>query len=134
MTKLLVAVYAIFALSASARAGVQIASAFDEAPLAYTLSAVAGLVYLVAAIALGRPGAIARRVAIASITFELLGVLAVGTASLVAPEAFPDETVWSVYGRGYGFVPLVLPVVGLAYLFRSSRTGQPARQPAAPDG
>ena len=142
---MLVAVYAIFALSASARAGVQIASAFDEAPLAYTLSAVAGLVYLVAAIALGRPGAIARRVAIASITFELLGVLGVGTASLIAPEAFPDETVWSGYGQGYGFVPLVLPVVGLAWLAhgrrsarssraaRSSRTDQPARQPAAPD-
>jgi hypothetical protein len=134
MTKVLVIVYAIFALSASARAAVQIASAFDEAPLAYSLSALAGLVYLVAAVALARPGRTARRVAIASLTFELLGVLAVGTASLITPESFPDETVWSVYGRGYGFVPLVLPVVGLAWILRSSRTGQRERQPATRDG
>jgi hypothetical protein len=122
----LVVVYAVFALSASARAAVQIASAFEDAPLAYSLSAVAGLVYLVAAVAFARPGRTARRVAIASLTFELLGVLAVGTASLVAPEAFPDETVWSTYGRGYGFVPLVLPIVGLAWLARGRREVEPA--------
>ena len=40
-----------------------------------------------------------------------------------APEtsrlAFPDATVWSQYGLGYGFVPLVLPVVGLWWLRRT---------------
>jgi hypothetical protein len=29
---------------------------------------------------------------------------------------FPDQTVWSLYGVGYGFVPLVLPVLGLLRL------------------
>jgi hypothetical protein len=47
-------------------------------------------------------------------------VLVVGTVSLVLRDAFPDETVWSAYGIGYGFVPLVLPVLGLLRL-RSTR-------------
>jgi hypothetical protein len=39
----------------------------------------------------------------------------------VAPEDFPKATVWSGYGSGYGFVPLVLPLVGLWWLRRTSR-------------
>ena len=49
---------------------------------------------------------------------RLAGVLLVGTISLLMPEDFPDATVWSVYGRGYLFVPLVLPVLGLLFLRR----------------
>jgi hypothetical protein len=48
-------------------------------------------------------------------------VLAVGTWSLADPATFPDATVWSGYGSGYGFVPLVLPVFGLLWLRRWSR-------------
>jgi hypothetical protein len=118
--RILVGVYGLFALSAGARAGVQIANRFHEAPLAYTLSAVAALVYLVATVALARSTPAARRVAVASCAFELLGVLTVGTASLLDPDAFPHATVWSGYGIGYGFVPLVLPVVGLWWLRRTS--------------
>ena len=83
--RILVAVYAVFALAATARAGVQIATRFDEAPVAYLLSA-----------------------------------FVVGTVSLAMPEAFPVETVWSGFGRGYGFVPLLLPVLGLLWLRRSA--------------
>jgi hypothetical protein len=43
-------------------------------------------------------------------------VLTVGTLSLADRAAFPDATVWSVYGRGYGFIPLALPVLGLLFL------------------
>ncbi|MEX2290767.1 MAG: hypothetical protein WD794_10635 [Mycobacteriales bacterium] len=111
--RLLVAVYAIFALAASSRAGLQLVTRFDEAPVAYLLSAVAAGVYVVAALALGRG---MRRLAWAAVLFELVGVLVVGTLSLVLPDAFPDETVWSAYGIGYGFVPLVLPVLGLLRL------------------
>lgn len=114
--RVLVAVYAIFALSASARAGVQILTRFQEAPLAYLLSAAAALVYVLATVGLARSGRFGWRLALVSCAVELVGVLAVGTASLFAPESFPDETVWSRFGIGYGFVPLVLPVLGLAWL------------------
>jgi len=122
--RILVAVYGLFAVAAGSRAAVQIATKFSEAPLAYTLSALAAVVYLVAMVGLARSTDRSRRVAVVSCTFELVGVLAVGTASLVDREAFPDQTVWSVYGIGYGFVPLVLPVLGLLWLWRTSRTGR----------
>lgn len=115
--RVLVALYAVFALAAGARAAVQLATRFDEAPVAYLLSALAAVVYVVATVALAR-GAAGRRVALVAISVELVGVLVVGTLSLVDAAAFPDETVWSVFGRGYLFVPLVLPVLGLAVLLR----------------
>ncbi len=108
--RLLVAVYAVFALSASSRAGLQLATRFDEAPVAYLLSAVAAAVYVVATVALARG---ARRLAFATVLFELVGVLVVGTLTVLDRGDFPDQTVWSTYGAGYGFIPLVLPVLGL---------------------
>lgn len=127
--RLLIAVYAVFALAASARAGVQIATKFDEAPVAYLLSAFAALVYIVATVALARPGTTARRVALAAVTVELIGVLTVGTVTAVDPGDFPDDTVWSLYGRGYGFVPLVLPVLGLLWLRRTRDTEDASGRP-----
>jgi hypothetical protein len=117
--RVLVAVYAIFALAAGARATVQLATRFDEAPVAYLLSALAAAVYVVATVGLARGGRGGRATALVAVTVELVGVLVVGTLSLTDPGAFPDETVWSGYGRGYGYVPLVLPVLGLAWLLRS---------------
>ncbi len=114
--RLLVATYAVFTVAAGARAGVQLATQYADAPVAYLLSAIAALVYLVATVALLRD---LRRTALVAVTVELVGVLVVGTASLLDRAAFPDATVWSGYGRGYGFVPLVLPVLGLLWL-RSS--------------
>lgn len=125
--RMLVAVYGVFAISASARAGVQIVNHFDDAPIAYLLSAFAAAVYIVATVALARSGRTARRVALVACSVELAGVLAIGTASLIWPGAFPDETVWSAYGRGYGFVPLVLPVLGLLWLWRSGGARQRRR-------
>jgi hypothetical protein len=116
--RLLVAVYALFALAASARAGVQIATKFGHAPVAYVLSAFAGVVYILATVTLAIGSPTARRIAIVSCSVELAGVLAVGTWSLADPATFPDATVWSGYGSGYGFVPLVLPVFGLLWLRR----------------
>ncbi|WP_369055992.1 hypothetical protein [Kineococcus terrestris] len=123
--RVLVAVYGVFAVAATSRAAVQIATRFSEAPLAYALSAFAALVYVVATLGLARTGPRWRSVAWVAVTVELIGVLTVGTLSLADPQAFPDATVWSVYGRGYAFVPLVLPVLGLLYL-RSERRARPA--------
>nr|WP_307867803.1 hypothetical protein [Umezawaea beigongshangensis] len=122
--RLLVAVYGIFALAATARSAVQIATRFDRAPLAFLLSALAAVVYVVATVCLARGGPLARRVAFAAVAVELLGVLAVGAASHAVPHLFPEPTVWSHFGSGYGFVPVVLPVVGLLWL-RRSRRGTP---------
>ena len=125
--KVLVAVYGVFALAASARAGVQIATRFDEAPLAYLLSALAGVIYVVATIMLARGTRTSRKVATVAIVVELVGVLTVGTLSVLDPEAFPRATVWSIYGIGYGFVPLLLPILGLWWLWatrtRAARVG-----------
>ena len=128
--RLLVAVYALFALSASARAGVQIATKFSNAPVAYVLSAFAGVVYIIATVTLANGSPTARRIALLSCSIEFAGVLAVGTWSLADPASFPDATVWSGYGSGYGFVPLVLPVLGLLWLrhwSRKARRAEPGR-------
>lgn len=116
--RVVVAVYGVFALSATARASVQTLRDWDEAPLAYGLSALAALVYVVATVALARG---ARRLALATVLVELVGVLVVGAFSLADPDAFPRATVWSGFGSGYGYVPLVLPVLGLLWLRRAGR-------------
>ena len=115
--KVLVAVYGVFALAACARAGVQIATRYDEAPLAYLLSALAGAIYVVATITLARGTRTSRRVATVAILVELVGVLTVGLLSILDRAAFPRATVWSDFGSGYGFVPLVLPILGLWWLW-----------------
>lgn len=117
---ILVAVYGLLALAATGRSVLQILEYFDRAPLAYLLSALAAVVYLVATVALARGDRTSRRVAAAAILTELAGVLVVGVASYGVPSAFPDKTVWSHFGSGYGYVPLVLPVVGLWWLRRTA--------------
>jgi cytochrome bd-type quinol oxidase subunit 2 len=119
--RLLIAVYALFALSATARAGVQIATKFSHAPVAYLLSAFAAVVYILATVTLANGSRTARRIAVLSCSVEFVGVVAIGTWSMLDPATFPDATVWSGYGSGYGFVPLVLPVFGLLWLRRLSK-------------
>ena len=128
--RVLVAVYGVFALAAGARAAVQLAVQFDEAPTAYLLSALAAVVYLVATVGLARGGRSGRRTANVACAVELAGVLVVGTLSLVDPAAFPDATVWSGYGQGYGYVPLVLPVLGLLWVRHQSRVAGEGPDPA----
>ncbi len=116
---MLIAIYILFAIAASSRAGYQIATRFGKAPLAYLLSALAAAIYLVATVGLARGDTGGRRTALVCCTVELFGVIAIGFFSLVAPALFPDATVWSDFGRGYGYVPLVLPVLGLLWLWRT---------------
>jgi hypothetical protein len=119
--RVLVFVYGIFAVAATARSVVQLATKASEAPLAYSLSAFAGVVYCVATWAIARNR---RRLALAAVLVELVGVLGVGTWSVLAPGDFPDQTVWSDFGQGYGYFPAVLPFIGLWWLLsRPGRTG-----------
>ncbi len=121
----LVAVYAVFAIAATARSVYQLLVKADEAPVAYALSALAGVVYVVATVALATDR---RRLATSAVGFELVGVLGVGALTLVDAALFPDATVWSDFGSGYGYVPLVLPFVGLWWLHRTRRGPQGSPQ------
>jgi hypothetical protein len=123
--RLLVAVYAVFAVAATSRALVQIITKFDEARVAYLLSALAGVVYILATVGLTRSSAVGRRLATAACAAELVGVLTVGTLSVVDRDLFPDEAVWSGYGQGYYFLPVVLPVLGLWWLRHTARAVAP---------
>jgi hypothetical protein len=114
--RVLVAIYGVFALAATARSLVQLLTKADEAPLAYGLSALAGVVYIAATLGLAEIGPDPRRIAWSAVGFELVGVLTVGTLTVLDPELFPDQTVWSSYGSGYGWLPLVLPFAGIAWL------------------
>lgn len=116
--RLLIAVYGVFAISATARASFQLITKFSEAPLAYSLSALSALVYILATVTMASSRW--RSVAGYAIWFELIGVLSVGTLSFALPELFSHPSVWSGFGSGYGFIPLVLPILGLIWL-RSQR-------------
>ncbi|KGM10946.1 hypothetical protein [Cellulomonas bogoriensis] len=121
--RVLVLVYGLLAVAAGARSAVQILRDLHEAPLAYVLSGVAAAVYVLATVALALDGPRWRPVAWVAVVIELVGVLAVGAISLQVPELFPRATVWSGFGQGYGYVPLVLPVLGILWLRRTSRGG-----------
>jgi hypothetical protein len=117
--RLLIAVYAVFAVSATARASFQLLTKFDDAPLAYSLSALAAVVYLVATLALAKPSW--HRLAYLAVGFELVGVLVVGALSLLQPALFAHPSVWSEFGSGYAYIPLALPIIGLIWLARNQR-------------
>jgi hypothetical protein len=120
--RVLIFVYAVFAVAATGRSAYQLVTRADEAPFPYALSAVAAVVYVGATLGLAREGDTWRRVAWVACATELAGVLVVGTLSVLDQQLFPDDTVWSSYGAGYGYFPLVLPFAGLAWLWR---TGTP---------
>ncbi|GGH89396.1 hypothetical protein ACFFGR_11300 [Arthrobacter liuii] len=129
--RLLIAVYGVFAISATARAGYQILTKFSDAPLAYLLSAFAALVYILATVSLAKAGTTWFKVSVAAVLVELAGVLVVGTLSVLDSVQFPHETVWSLFGRGYGFIPLLLPILGLVWLYRRRPSAAAAAQAKA---
>ena len=120
---MLVFVYGVFAVAATGRSAIQLGTEAGNAPFAYTLSLVAAVIYLVATTCLLLGGPTAWRVAVGACVVELVGVLSIGVLSYVDTALFPDKTVWSHFGQGYAFLPLVLPFLGLAWL----RSTAPAR-------
>ncbi|MBB2987106.1 hypothetical protein [Terracoccus luteus] len=119
--RLLVAVYGLLALAATGRSILQISEYFDRAPVSYVLSALAAVIYVVATVGLARGDRSSVRLATVALTVELAGVLVVGALSYALPSAFPDKTVWSHFGAGYGYVPLLLPVLGLWWIRHTRR-------------
>ncbi|GAA1739372.1 hypothetical protein GCM10009809_38520 [Isoptericola hypogeus] len=126
--RLLVTVYGVLAFAALGRSSYELATKFTEAPVAYSLSTLSAVVYVIATLALAKGGPRWRVVAWVTVAFEAVGVVAVGTASVVAPDVFGETTVWSGLGQGYGYIPLVLPFVGLWWLWHT----RPSRPHAVP--
>lgn len=127
----IVALYTLLALAAAGRASVQLADDPGKAPFAYGLTAVAAVVYLAGAVLIRRPSARARAAARVVCRAEFAGVLVVGTLSLIERDWFPESSVWSLYGAGYGFVPLLLPPAALWWL---GRVGADAATPIGGGG
>ncbi|MFI2076025.1 MULTISPECIES: hypothetical protein [Streptomyces] len=119
--RLLVWLYGVFTVAAASRSIVQMILDFGRAPLAYVLSAGAAVVYAFITYSLVRGGESARRAALVCCAAELAGVMTVGTWTLLEPSAFPDATVWSDYGMGYLFIPVILPVTAMMWLRRAPR-------------
>jgi hypothetical protein len=109
-------VYALFILASGSRAIVQLATNFDEAPVAYLLSLAAALTYVAGWFAIRRAAHGRPAFARVMLWIELSGVIVIGTLSLVERDWFPDASVWSDYGSGYGWVPAILPIAGLLWL------------------
>lgn len=117
--RILIFVYGVFAVAATGRSLLQLGTDAGQAPLAYSLSLVAAVIYLVATTCLLLGGRTAWAVAVVACTVEAVGVLVVGTLSYIATDMFADRTVWSHFGSGYAFLPLILPFAGLAWLRRT---------------
>lgn len=115
---LIITAYGVFAVSATARALYQIIVHFQDSPIAYTLSGFAAAVYVVATLALARTSARAWVVALCAVLVEMAGVLGIGLWTVLDPDLFAESTVWSHFGQGYGYVPLVLPFLGLFWLLK----------------
>jgi hypothetical protein len=123
--RLLTFFYGLLAFAATGRSVYQLATMFSRAPTAYLLSTLAAVIYIAAFAAIITDR---HRAAIAACSAELVGVLIVGTLSVVDHSEFPDSTVWSDYGNGYGYLPAVLPVLALVYLRRRLRR-RPTHRP-----
>ena len=129
--RVLITVYAILAVGSTARSLYELVTKFDQAPVPYLLSTFAAVVYCVITVALVKDTPGWRRVAFVGMVVELVGVLVVGTWSLVHAETFQDtvtgkgvHSVWYWFGLDYLFVPLVLPILGLNFLRRTRRAQQ----------
>ncbi|GAB4118572.1 MAG: hypothetical protein Fur005_20330 [Roseiflexaceae bacterium] len=121
ISRQLALVYGFFAIAAGSRALYQIATRWHEAPVAFCLSAIAALIYLIATISLHQPTRRAWWVTIAICSLELAGVLIIGTWTLLPGSQaalFARSTVWSSYGAGYLYLPLILPTIGLIWLLQ----------------
>ena len=127
--RLLVAVYAVLAIGATVRSLYELATKFSDAPVSYSLSLFAAVVYVVITVCLVRNTPRARAIAQTGMWIELVGVLVVGTLSIVNKDLFTNpetgkavSSVWYWFGRDYLFVPLVLPILGLRFIRRAGPT------------
>lgn len=115
-SRVLLVAYTVLALAATGRSLFQILTKFEQAPFAYTFSFIAALHYFFAVLAIARNW---RRFALVIMVLELIGVISVGLLTYLIPHLFAANTVWSYFGVGYGYLPVVLPIVGLWWVWES---------------
>jgi uncharacterized membrane protein YfcA len=92
--------------------------------VAASLSLLAAICYIIASVAFFKRTRWAWRLGVGMLSFELLGVLIVGTLSLIYPSVI-GRTAWGQFGRDYGFFPLIQPILGLLWLFKAGRVATP---------
>lgn len=110
-------VYGLWAVAALSRALYQYVFRHPPSFVPTHISALVGALYVAIIVGLGRRGRGWWWLTLALLLAELAGVLVVGTIDVIW-HPFPYATVWSGYGAGYVFVPLVLPLAGLWWMLR----------------
>lgn len=94
---------------------------WDSGPIGPVVVAlVAGIVYLVAALALTHNGRRMRRLGWAAVAVEALGPVLVGLLGMGVPALSDPRSPWGAFGADYWYIPLVLPVIGLVWLWWSN--------------
>lgn len=108
--RLLVAVFAVFGVVVLAPAVGALARAEDGAGPA-SLDVLSALGYLVLAACVAHNGRRVRMVGWVALATEAVGLV---TVSLLGPET---ATAWSGWGSAWGYLPVVLPLVGAAQMW-----------------
>lgn len=126
--------YPVLAISTGARALYQLL--LKEGVTNYlgpALTAVAAVLYLVAAIGFAKRRRWAWRLSVGALGLETTLTIIVGGLSFVIPDVI-GNTAWHHFGADYAFFPLVQPILGLVWLLHPetrraygvSRAPQPA--------
>lgn len=115
---LLTLVYGFWAVAALSRAIYQYLVRRPESFVPTHISAFVGALYLLILLGLRRRSRRAWSITFALLVVELAGVLVVGAVDLIW-RPFPYTTVWSGFGAGYLYIPLVLPIVGIWWMLRA---------------
>lgn len=116
ISRLLLVTYTVLALAATGRSLFAILTKFEQAPFSYTFSFIAAVHYFFAVLAIAKNW---RRFALVIMVLELIGVISVGLLTYLIPDLFAANTVWSYFGLGYGYLPLILPAIGLWWVWES---------------
>ncbi len=109
--------YPILALSGGVRGFYQLFFRADIVnKLGPALSIFAAILYITASFGFVTQRKWAWQLSVGSLIIELIGILTIGTITLINPQAIP-HTLWEGFGADYGYFPLFQPVLGLIWLF-----------------
>lgn len=113
----LVFFYGLWAVAAISRALYQYAVRRPPDLTPTHISLFVGALYVLIILGMRRRSPAAWRATLALLAVELLGVLVVGAVDVVW-RPFPYTTVWSGFGAGYLYMPLLLPAAGIWWMLR----------------
>lgn len=84
------------------------------------VSVIAALGYIVAAVSLTHNGRRMRVLAWTAIGFEITGVIVTGLIGMEVKEIGEIRNIWANFGAQYGFLPMLVPLVSLVWLWWSN--------------